>query len=696
MTSHDNELDFKFSYLALKLMGKNLYSNVWAALSELVANGLDAQANEVYIYINMAKDKSKSVIEVFDNGIGMSHSDLENKYVSIGRNRRFSDDDDLKNIMGRKGIGKLAALYLSRHYLVSSKKATTSLLTYEMNFSKEKENSNERPQLKKVSSTDFDNKQFYGFEHGTMIRMEDVDLRGYAKISMDSLKNMLSDFFSVESLPNRQKIMVKVISDNLSTDQEFEEVQKSIAFKNMVEILCFDSETHKRLNKKYKNNKFRLPYKKGSEDSFEGETQILLDEIPDTTNFFPKNNLEKHGKIKGWLGIHASIDQKTAIENDDRFKKNKVYNPLKLRVYVRNKLAIDNFLPIINNTQVFAKFIEGEVSYDILDDDDFPDIATTSRQDMDENDGRMVNLAKKLKLKITRLIGERQKISQNMNKRESELEHSKNTTAKSELSKELDDTFKRHEAEREKKLTEKEPSKETYSYIYKDLKETVLKRIKGDLIKDNYKIFFSHSRENKDIVDFFYFLLKSVGVKNEEMFYTSRDDIPEIQIKKDLADISKKTINDENTVIFFYITKKFRESQYCMFEGGAAWATRTQEDFFLTSDDMKFIPEYLKPSNEFLLELKDDSELLAGDFYNKIVQSLNFLIDHINKGRRINVNSEVPLFKEIEFPDKVHFNRGDRPKLDENIIEYWNAFINSDTRKEAVENGFIKKTGTKS
>lgn len=41
--------------MALGLLGKNLYSNAWAALSELVANSLDAGSTEVYIAIDMRK-----------------------------------------------------------------------------------------------------------------------------------------------------------------------------------------------------------------------------------------------------------------------------------------------------------------------------------------------------------------------------------------------------------------------------------------------------------------------------------------------------------------------------------------------------------------------------------------------------------------------------------------------------------------
>ncbi|HEM3557654.1 TPA: ATP-binding protein, partial [Streptococcus suis] len=84
-----DDLQFSFSYMALGLLGKNLYSNAWAALSELVANSLDAGSTEVYIAIDM-RQKGNSVIEVYDNGEGMSYDNLKENYIKIGRNRRLN------------------------------------------------------------------------------------------------------------------------------------------------------------------------------------------------------------------------------------------------------------------------------------------------------------------------------------------------------------------------------------------------------------------------------------------------------------------------------------------------------------------------------------------------------------------------------------------------------------------------------
>ena len=48
--SNEKKVDFTFGWLALKLLGKSLYSNAWSAISELVANGFDAGAKK-YMFI---------------------------------------------------------------------------------------------------------------------------------------------------------------------------------------------------------------------------------------------------------------------------------------------------------------------------------------------------------------------------------------------------------------------------------------------------------------------------------------------------------------------------------------------------------------------------------------------------------------------------------------------------------------------
>ena len=86
MNNYDDSVSFTLGYEALALLGKGMYSNLWAALSELIANGIDANPTFVKIYINMS-DKTNREIEILDNGTGMSRNDIKEKYVVIGKRK---------------------------------------------------------------------------------------------------------------------------------------------------------------------------------------------------------------------------------------------------------------------------------------------------------------------------------------------------------------------------------------------------------------------------------------------------------------------------------------------------------------------------------------------------------------------------------------------------------------------------------
>lgn len=107
---NDNSSTFQIS-LSLNILnhlGINLYSNIPAVLSEVVANAWDADATEVDIEF----DISNELVTVTDNGHGMSVEDLNNKYLCVGYQRRENGEacsaKFKRPVMGRKGIGKLS------------------------------------------------------------------------------------------------------------------------------------------------------------------------------------------------------------------------------------------------------------------------------------------------------------------------------------------------------------------------------------------------------------------------------------------------------------------------------------------------------------------------------------------------------------------------------------------------------------
>ena len=105
----------------LKHLGLGLYSNVPAVLSEVVANAWDADAEHVDITI----DPSTGTITIKDDGHGMTVADANDRYLTVGYERRRAIGGATtprlgRPVMGRKGIGKLSLFSIAKVVKVHS------------------------------------------------------------------------------------------------------------------------------------------------------------------------------------------------------------------------------------------------------------------------------------------------------------------------------------------------------------------------------------------------------------------------------------------------------------------------------------------------------------------------------------------------------------------------------------------------
>jgi hypothetical protein len=104
-------------------LGIKLYDKVSDAIAELVANSYDADAEEVTVKLPLNKylatrlgdgtvDEQGYVVEVIDDGHGMTPAEADRLFLRVGRDRRDENGDTSREknrpVMGRKGIGKLA------------------------------------------------------------------------------------------------------------------------------------------------------------------------------------------------------------------------------------------------------------------------------------------------------------------------------------------------------------------------------------------------------------------------------------------------------------------------------------------------------------------------------------------------------------------------------------------------------------
>ncbi len=678
-------IPFTMNYNALKMFGRQLYSNAWAAISELVANGFDANAKNVFLYIDM-KEKRNTTIELFDDGIGMNDEDLKSKYVRIGRNRRTENNKD--TAAGRKGIGKLAALYLSDKYQIIIRK-DNEVSAWGVDVSDMDDE--DTPSLKPIPYGEVNivcDKYWNStaITHGTMIRLEGVDLKRIGEAAIDALKHKLSNYFQFDSIQNKLNVcIIKSNNDSIL----FEPVVKKIAFDNMFAIYTSD----KNLVKTTKTT-VSMSYRNKLHETKSYTKEIEINDFPDYVinpktrdKFLTEGKIvidgkEKNYKLTGWIGIHSSIDKDDAVNNDSRYVKNKFYNPNQIRVYVRGKLFNDSILSSLPLVGAFVNYIEGEIAFEILDENDLDDIATSNRQDFSFIDER-VNLLNELLAGICRqLLQDRQRLADNIKSLVDEenktIQSREKTTFSRDVYKELisDDTLPKQKAN--------------------ELANVIANKLKGEYdLKTSFKLFLSHASSDRIFTDFISAYLQKLGfifdkdIDKTEIFYSS--DGLNIDSLDPLSEIIKNMLIRDNTQILFLTSKNFLNSQYCLFEGGAAWATRSIGMYRIVSLDYESIPKFLtngKPEFSFNVKNKD-SFILDRQSYENLVKVLNEIIEHLNKNREVIEKPTVPLIPEVKFKDEVEMRKEgktDRDYMDQDVLTYWETYVEKKIDKYIRDN----------
>ena len=227
-------VEFELTYAALKMFGKQLYSNVGSAISELVANGIDAGAEEVYVAINVI-DKHNATVEILDNGSGMTYDDIKEHYIKIGYNKRKNTATEHNKMLGRKGIGKLAALYLSDCFSIVTKNSHQKQMHWKLDIAGIQDET--KPILKNVDSSIPDylvcKAMWESQEQGTYIFLENVDFDRFGEKGFEALECRLSNFFLYDELGVKISINIVTKKEEIGVFKEIKKIDFTEPFPRM-------------------------------------------------------------------------------------------------------------------------------------------------------------------------------------------------------------------------------------------------------------------------------------------------------------------------------------------------------------------------------------------------------------------------------------------------------------------------------
>ena len=350
-------------------LGINLYSNVPAVLSEVVANSWDADATNVYIEIE--KDR----ITIIDDGHGMTLKDINEKYLLVGYPRRIHNeavtDRYKRKVMGRKGIGKLSLFSIAETVKVETFKEHEKNKEEEKNgfvMSKQEidnhiEQKNEQPyEPEPLSESDIEIT-----ESGTRIVLTDLKKR-ISKAHANYLRKRIARRFSIIAEDNF----------NVFVDGEPVKITDRDYFRKIQYLWHYgeDSEKYVKLCNNLEN-----PEHTEKKDG--------------TIKIRDEDNIENlTGSVKGWIGTVRKPKELTDTDENINENLNKIV------IMVRGKLAQENILDDFRQSGFYTKYLIGEIHADFLDMDNLDDIATTSRQEIIKDNRRYEALKTWLKKEL--------------------------------------------------------------------------------------------------------------------------------------------------------------------------------------------------------------------------------------------------------------------------------------------------------
>ncbi|MEF2931461.1 MAG: sensor histidine kinase [Clostridia bacterium] len=117
------DLHFKVSSGLKNLIGRELITDQYIAIFELVKNGYDAGASKVDVIFENTKTIDDAKIRIVDNGSGMSLDDINNKWLFVAfSEKNIKKVDNGRTYAGAKGVGRFSCDRLGSKLILTTKK----------------------------------------------------------------------------------------------------------------------------------------------------------------------------------------------------------------------------------------------------------------------------------------------------------------------------------------------------------------------------------------------------------------------------------------------------------------------------------------------------------------------------------------------------------------------------------------------
>jgi hypothetical protein len=550
----------------LELLGPNLYTNIYYVLAELIANAYDADAKNVYIISN------RDDIRVEDDGHGMSYKSGEvKKYLNVAGISRTSEKDSYtksgaRRKMGRKGVGKLAALSVSENVdimTIADGEKSGFILTRRPDVGNK---------LKQIPDKEIT--FIYVKNHGSAIVMRNPEYRLHQ--TLDAIKRNLLKIFPLVSHDFR----IHVIRGS----------EPEILIDSFDKNITAELSTLITLGKEFSHLCKLVPviYPERKDDLIVSKKKKI---IPLTLKDINGREHEYNLEMLGWIGTYKSTRGKKAEVTDfpDNF----------ISLFSNKKLGEFNVLPIIGQNKLNEVYVVGQIHVDLFELSELPDMALSNRQGYKTDDLRYITVIDFLRKELLAEILKKRELFTDLGKAKKKKEQLVAHKEDEENLKKSVDSFRQNASQG----ISSEMAELGMNISQKDVEALVLKYIdenssflglKRTVNANKKKILISQTYPDKSFADVIFQMLLFNDVPPDDILYTNCDDevcrVPEgISIYDYLRDFFVKSYSDQLIYVLFITSENTKKSWGAITEVGAAWITQIDHKIF---NVIPFRPEH--------------------------------------------------------------------------------------------------------
>lgn len=541
----------------LELLGPSLYTNIYYVLAELIANAYDAQAHNVYIIAE------KDSITVEDDGTGMTYGEVKDHYLAVARESRSTEAeaftrDGTRRRMGRKGIGKLAALSVSENVWVQTRVGNdVSGFVLSRHVREDR-------LLEPLAEEQISFKKIAG--DGTSVVMLNPEYRLHK--SLPVVKKNIAKIFPAVSSDFRIHIV-------RGTAEEILDSFNSQILSELCSIITLGDEfrayADKVLVDDVRRGEFALQRTKWSEP-------ITL---KDKSGIEHEYSLE----MRGWIGTYRTTRNRKVEVTD--FPDNHI------SLYANGKLGQFDILPLVGQNRLNEVYVVGQLHVDLFEETELPDMALSNRQGYKSDDKRYIRIAEYVRSELLpEITGLRDKWADYQNEERKRKKLEEQARREQEL-REKESNFRKLVGQSVAKAAEKQ-LRQGRPLTKEDVENLVAAALnkhnpalglKATVDGLKKKLLISHTGKDKDFATIAYKMLLFNGIAKADIIYTSSEDqearIPwHTDIFEYLRRFFVESASTEMVYVVFITSKEMAKSWAVLSEVGAAWITQKDHQIF--------------------------------------------------------------------------------------------------------------------